>query len=185
MSPASFVIFLQLSFHSFDKQTLISEGRMRGQITRSRTTSKDTWPEGRMSSSRFSQNVWKSLFALAYHIFLQHINRHVFKTINEMTQEMTKMLAFTDWFEDFAPLQIMSRRPSSHALAWFSDGPGRSRSRTLSLPRLMDFIQGHVRDVMTLFFFLPIRSNVTYSRKSGILGMYESMREIELRESRA
>ena len=70
-------------------------------------------------------------------------------------------------------------------LAWFSDGPGRSRSRTLFLPRLMDFIQGRVRDVMTLLFFPPIRSNVTYSRKSGILGMYGSMREIELRESRA
>ena len=42
----------------------------------------------------------------------------------------------------------------------------------------MDFIQGHVRDVMTLLFFPPIRSNVTYSRKSGILGMYESMRRI-------
>ena len=42
----------------------------------------------------------------------------------------------------------------------------------------MDFIQGHVRDVMTLLFFSPIRSNVTYSRKSGILGMYESTREI-------
>ena len=70
-------------------------------------------------------------------------------------------------------------------LAWFSDGPGRSQSRPLSLARLMDFIQGHVRDVMTLLFFPPIRSNVIYSRKSGILGMYESMREIELRESRA
>ena len=33
----------------------------------------------------------------------------------------------------------------------------------------MDFIQGHVRDVMTPFFFPPIRSNVTYSQKSGIL----------------
>ena len=40
-----------------------------------------------------------------------------------------------------------------HRLAWFSDGPGRSRSRILSLPRLMDFIQGHVRDVMTPLFF--------------------------------
>ena len=55
-------------------------------------------------------------------------------------------------------------------LAWFSDGPGRSRSRNLSLPRLMDFIQGHVRDAMTPLFFPPIRSNVTYSEKSGILG---------------
>ena len=45
----------------------------------------------------------------------------------------------------------------------------------------MDFIQGHVRDVMTLLFFPPIRSNVTYSQKSGILGMYESMWEIELK----
>ena len=51
--------------------------------------------------------------------------------------------------------------------AWFSDGPGRSRSRTLSLPRLTDFNQGH--DVMTPLFFQPIRSNVTYSQKSGIL----------------
>ena len=33
----------------------------------------------------------------------------------------------------------------------------------------MDFIQGHVRDVMTPYFFPPIRSNVTYSQKSGIL----------------
>lgn len=97
-------------------QTLISEGRIRGQIARSRAKFKDTGPEGRMSSSRFSQLVWKSLFTLANHIFLQHVNRHVFKRINEMAQEMTKMLAFTDWFEDFAPLQIMSRRPSSHAL---------------------------------------------------------------------
>ena len=76
-------------------------------------------------------------------------------------------------------------RRSDGTVACFSDGPGRSRSRTLSLPHLMDFIQGHVRDVMTLLFFPPIRSNVTYSRKSGILGMYENMREIELRESRA
>ena len=38
-------------------------------------------------------------------------------------------------------------------VAWFSDGPGRSRLRTLSLPRLMDFIQGHVRDVVTPLFF--------------------------------
>ena len=60
-------------------------------------------------------------------------------------------------------------RRADSRVAWFSDGPGRSRSRTLSLPRLMDFIQGHVRDVMTPFFFPPIRSNVTYSQKSGIL----------------
>ena len=33
--------------------------------------------------------------------------------------------------------------PASKIIAWFLDGPGRSRSRTLSLPRLMDFIQGH------------------------------------------
>ena len=39
------------------------------------------------------------------------------------------------------------------SLAWFSDGPGRSRSRILSLPRLMDFIQGHVRDVIAPLFF--------------------------------
>ena len=57
MSPESFVIFLQLSFHSFDKQTLISEGRIRGQIARSRARFKDTGPEGRMSFSRFSQLV--------------------------------------------------------------------------------------------------------------------------------
>ena len=52
-------------------------------------------------------------------------------------------------------------------VAWFSDGPG--RLRTLSLPCLMDFIQGHVRDVMKPLFFPPIRSIVTYSQKSGIL----------------
>ena len=40
-----------------------------------------------------------------------------------------------------------------YSVAWFSDGSGRSRSCTLSLPRLMDFIQGHVRDVMTSLFF--------------------------------
>ena len=114
MSPESFVIFLQLSFHSFDKQTLISEGRIRGQIARSRARTLDPRVECRsQDSANLSE---KAFFALAYHIFLQHINRHVFKRINEMTQEMTKMLAFTDWFEDFAPLQIMSRRPSSHAL---------------------------------------------------------------------
>ena len=63
------------------------------------------------------------------------------------------------------------KQPHAEALyiARFSEGPGRSRSRTLSLPRLMDFIQGHVRDVMTPLFFPPIRSNVTYSQKSGIL----------------
>ena len=48
----------------------------------------------------------------------------------------------------------LSLRVSSAVLvAWFSDGPDRSRSRTLSLPRQMDFIQGHVRDVMTPLFF--------------------------------
>ena len=46
---------------------------------------------------------------------------------------------------------VLSR--AGHLIVWFSDGPGRSRSRTLSLPRLMDFIQGHVRDVMTPLFF--------------------------------
>ena len=42
---------------------------------------------------------------------------------------------------------------ATEILALFSDGPGRSRSRTLSLPRLMDFIQGLIRDVMTPLFF--------------------------------
>ena len=39
------------------------------------------------------------------------------------------------------------------SLAWFSDGPGHSQSRILSLPHLMDFIQGHVPDVMMPLFF--------------------------------
>ena len=39
----------------------------------------------------------------------------------------------------------------NRGLAWFSDGPGRSQLRILSLSRLMDFIQA--RDVMTPLFF--------------------------------
>ena len=50
---------------------------------------------------------------------------------------------------EFAMLICTTTRHTRHCIAWFSDGPGRSRSSSLFLPRLMDFIQGHVRDVRT------------------------------------
>ena len=59
-------------------------------------------------------------------------------------------------------------------LAWFSDGPGRSRflSRALSLPRLMDLVQSRVLDVIAACEFCPIRGNVTVLQKWGMRGMW-------------
>ena len=77
----------------------------------------------------------------------------------------TAMCSWTRHFTLIVPLstQEHKRAPANLMLvlgggvAWFSDGPGLLVSRTLSLPRLIYSVQGHVHYVRPFYQFPPIR----------------------------
>ena len=68
--------------------------------------------------------------------------------------------------------ELLSR--FSGEVAWFSDGPGRSRlsSHTYSFPRPMALVQSRVHDVIAPGEFHPMRANVTLPQKWGMRGMW-------------